>query len=73
MFAKTVTRTKDVGWLDYQMHEEGEICCAMWKDKKRVKLLFIHASPILLPRERIHVWLRFSGNRKKAPISPMHL
>jgi hypothetical protein len=52
MFAKTVTRNQNIGWLDYRMHEEGGICCVVWKDKKPVVLLSTHALPIVPAEER---------------------
>lgn len=34
MFANAVTNKKELGWLDWRMHETREISCAVWKDKQ---------------------------------------
>jgi hypothetical protein len=73
MFEKKVTRNKDIGWVDYRMHEEGDICCVVWKDKKPVVLLSTHALPLAPAGERPFVWRKFGGKKKKVRTSPMLL
>jgi hypothetical protein len=71
MFAKTITKWKEIGWVDYRMHREGKVCCAVWKDKQTVLLLSTHAEPVPLPGERQFVWRKFGGRRKKVKTGPM--
>jgi hypothetical protein len=33
MFAKTITKKQTLGWVDYRMHKEHQLCCMVWKDK----------------------------------------
>jgi hypothetical protein len=73
MFAKSITKKKHIGWIDYSMHRGGELCCIVWKGKQAVVLLSIHAEPLPLVGERQFVWNKFEGCRKKVKTSPMHL
>jgi hypothetical protein len=73
MFAKTATRNQIIGWSDYRIHQEGNICCGVWKDKKPVVLLSTHALPVAPAGERPFVWRKFGGKRKKVRTSPMLL
>ena len=73
MFAKAVTKKQDIGWVDYRMHESGEVCCAVWKDKTPVLLLSTHAEPISPPGTKQFVYRKFGGKKKKVPTGPMHL
>ena len=73
IFSKKITRTKDMGWIDYCMHQEGKICCVVWKDKQAVFMLLTHADPIPLPTEQQFVWRKILGKKKKVKSGPMHL
>jgi hypothetical protein len=73
MFAKTITKKQEIGWVDYRMHEEGKIYCAVWKDKQPVILLSTHAEPIKPHGPRLFVWRKFGGRKKKVHTGPMHL
>jgi hypothetical protein len=73
MFAYNITKKKDIGWIDYRMHEEGNICCAVWKDKQAVRLLSTHAEPISRPGCKHFVYRKIGGKRKKVRTGPMHL
>jgi hypothetical protein len=73
MFAKTATKKKEIGWVDYKMHREGKICCVVWKDKQPVVLLSTHAEAVPPPRECPCVWRKFRGRRRKVKTGPMHL
>jgi hypothetical protein len=46
MFATKVTKKKEIGWIDYRMHQEGKICCTVWKNKQPVVLLSTHSDAI---------------------------
>ena len=46
IWAKKTTKTKSMGWCDWQLHNHKRICCMVWKDKKPVLLLSTHAEPI---------------------------
>jgi hypothetical protein len=65
MFAKTITKKKEIGWVDYRMHKEGNICCAVWKDKQPVVLLSTHAEPVVPEGGKLYVWRKFGGKKKK--------
>jgi hypothetical protein len=73
MFAKKITKYKEIVWVEYQMHREGKICCVVWKDKQPVVLLSTHADPVLPSEERQFVWRIFEGHGKKVRTWPMHL
>jgi hypothetical protein len=55
------------------MHEEGNICYAVWKDKQAVRLLSTHAKPISRPGCKYFVYKKIGGKRKKVLTSPIHL
>jgi hypothetical protein len=73
MYAKKITKKKTLGWVDYRMHEEGKICCMVWKDKQAVQLLSTHAEPIPEEGSKPYVWRKIGGKRKKVRTGPMHL
>jgi hypothetical protein len=73
IFAKHVTKKKEIGWVDFKMHREGKICCVVWKDKQPVVFLSTHADPVPPPGEQQYVWRKFGGKRKKVHTGPMHL
>lgn len=73
MFAKAVTKFKDIGWVDYKMHQEMKVYCVVWKDKQPAVLLSTHAEPMLPPGVHQFVWHKFEGHRKKVQAGPMHL
>lgn len=49
IFAKSLTKNQPFGWIEWCMHGSKKICCAVWKDKKRVLLLSTHREPISPP------------------------
>jgi hypothetical protein len=55
MFAKKITKKKEIGWVDYRMHKEGNICCVVWKDKQLVVLLSTHAESVALEGGKLYV------------------
>ena len=55
MFVKKITKKHEIGWVDYRMHEEGKICCTVWKDKQAVVLLSTHVEAIAPPRKPLFV------------------
>jgi hypothetical protein len=55
------------------MHQEGKVCCTVWKDKQPVVLLSTHAEAVPLPSKCQFVWRKFGGRRKKVRTGPMHL
>jgi hypothetical protein len=61
LFAKSHTKKQDIGWIDYMMHQEGKVCCAVWHDKQPVRLLSTHAKAILAEGQRPFVWRKFGG------------
>jgi hypothetical protein len=73
MFAKKISKSKDISWVDYRMHREGKVCCAVWKDKQPVVLLSTHAEAVPPTGIRQFVWRKFEGRRKKVRTGPMHL
>jgi hypothetical protein len=73
MFAKTITKKKTLGWIDYHMHKERQVCCIVWKDKQVVVLLSTHAQPISEARVREFVWRKIGGKNKKVITGPMYL
>jgi hypothetical protein len=73
MYAKKITKKKTMGWVDYRMHDEGKICCMVWKDKQAVYLLSTHAEPIPEEGTKPFVWRKIGGKRKKLRTGPMHL
>lgn len=73
LYAKEATKKKDYGWIDYRMHEEGDICCAVWKDKNAVVLLSTHAEPLSPPGTKQFVYRKINGKKKKVRTGPMHL
>jgi len=73
LFAKEITKKQHYGWIDYCMHEEGQICCAVWKDKNAVILLSTHAEPVSPPGPRQFVYRRIAKKKKKVNTGPMHL
>jgi hypothetical protein len=73
IFANKITKTKDIGWVDYRMHQEGKVCCVVWKDKQPTVLLSTHAEPLPPQGVRQFVWRKFGGRRKKVSTRPMHL
>jgi hypothetical protein len=72
MFAKTITKKKTLGWIDYHMHKERQVYCIVWKDKQ-VVLLSTHAQPISEAGVREFVWKKIGGKNKKVITGPMHL
>jgi hypothetical protein len=56
MYDKNITKKQTMGWMDYRMHEEGQICCMVWKDKQEVRLLSTHVEPI--PEEGMKPFVR---------------
>jgi hypothetical protein len=72
LFAKSHTKKQDIGWIDYMMHQEGKVCCAVWHDKQPVRLLSTHAKAILAEGQRPFVWRKFGGKKKKVKTRPMH-
>jgi len=73
IFSREATKKKDYGWIDYRMHREGNICCAVWKDKNAVVLLSTHAEAIFAPGKRDFVYRKIQGKKKKVRTGPMHL
>jgi hypothetical protein len=73
LIAKSHTKKQDIGWIDYRMHEEGKVCCAVWRDKQHVRLLSTHTEAIPQEGERPFVWWKFRGKKKKVKTGPMHL
>ena len=73
LYVKKVIKTKDYGWIDYRMHEEGNIWCAVWKDKNAFVFLSTHTEPISPPGQRQFVYLTIQGKKKKMITGPMHL
>jgi hypothetical protein len=73
MLAKKVTKSKDIGWVDYRMHREGKVYCIVWKDKQPVVLLSTHANPLPPQGERQFAWWKFGGRKKKVRTGLMHL
>jgi hypothetical protein len=64
MFAKSITREKDLGWIDYCMHEEGNIYCMVWKNKQAMRFLSTHAEAISPPGCRQIVKRKVGGKEK---------
>jgi hypothetical protein len=73
MYGKAKTRKQNMGWVDYRMHEEGNVCCMVWKDKQAVVLLSTHVEPIGPPGSKLFVRRKMRGKRKKVHTGPMHL
>ena len=46
IFAKTITKKKHFGWINYRMHAKRKVCCVVWKDKQAVVLLSTHAKRV---------------------------
>jgi hypothetical protein len=65
MYSKTITKKKTLGWMDFRMHEEGKICCMVWKDKQAVVLLSTHAEPLLAAGSKPFVRWKIGGRKKK--------
>jgi hypothetical protein len=65
MFAKSITKKQDLGWVDYRMHEERKLCCMVWKDKQAVRLLSTHAEPISQPGKREFVRQKVGVGKKE--------
>jgi hypothetical protein len=61
MFAKIITKTKDLSWVDYCMHQNRKI----WKDKQFVLLLSTHAKPIASSNPQFFVLRKIEGKEKK--------
>jgi hypothetical protein len=51
--------------MDFRMHEEGKICCMVWKDKQAVVLLSTHAEPLLAAGSKPFVRWKIGGRKKK--------
>jgi hypothetical protein len=73
IYAKTITKKQKMGWVDYQMHEEGKLCCMVWKDKQAVVLLSTHANPVPPLGSKLFVRRKIGGMKKKILTTPMHL
>jgi hypothetical protein len=73
MYSKTITKKKTLGWMDFRMHEEGKICCMVWKDKQAVVLLSMHAEPLPAAGSKPFVQRKIGGRKKKVKTGPMHL
>jgi hypothetical protein len=54
---------REIGWIDYRMHEEGKI----------VILLSTHAELVPAEGEQLFVWMKFGGKKEKVHTGPMHL
>jgi hypothetical protein len=62
------------GTLDWRMHDSKKVSCVVWKDKKPVLLLSIHAKPIVSEGEEIPRVPRRNGeDRPMIKTSPVHL
>jgi hypothetical protein len=55
------------------MHEAGEVCCMVWKDKQAVVLLSTNAEPISISGPRLFVHRKIGAKKKKLCTWPMHL
>jgi hypothetical protein len=55
------------------MHEEGKLCCMVWKYKQAVVHLSTHAEPISLSNPRLFIHQRIRFKKKKVHIKTMHL
>ena len=64
MYDKNITKKQTMGWMDYRMYEEGQICCMIWKDKQALCLLSTHVEPILEEGTKPFVHRKIGGEEK---------
>jgi hypothetical protein len=66
LFARKTTKNKNIGWINYRMHDEGHVCYAVWKNKKPVIMLSTHATPIATEGPHLFIWQKFKTGWKKS-------